>query len=64
MIKFLIEYLNMVATVILGIIFLVSFMFSIFGPALLAPHYDCGWWLLLYILTLPYLGLIVKKFDN
>jgi len=65
MIKFLIEYFKLLRTIVLGILLLSSMLFSILGPAFLVDHYHSYWWLLLYMITLPYLALTLKKlFEN
>lgn len=63
MIKFLVEYLKIVGVVIMGIVFVASLIFSVFGPVMLAFAYSL-WWGLLYILTLPYLALLIDKTDK
>lgn len=63
MIKFLIEYLKLLGTVVLGILLVASLLFSIFGPITLAFNYS-GWWGLLYIITLPYLYLVLNKMNS
>jgi hypothetical protein len=63
MIKFIIEYLKLLGKIIGYILLAVSVLFSVFGPVAFALAYETAWLLLLYILTIPYISILIKQVE-